>query len=208
MQVAFLEGRRSSDNVIIAQELIYSLKGKKGKDGYMVVKIDLEKTYDRIEWSFLKMVLEHFSLPPNIIKLIISCVSSTSTTIVFNGNKLEPFQPLKGIRQGDPLSLYLFLLCMEFLGAQISSMCKEKRWDRVKASRNGPSFSHIFFADNLMLFAKANSKNCEAMIEVLDNFCNLVGQKVSKNKSRILFSQMSLEEGEGGYVTSWESMRQ
>ena len=158
MQVAFLEGRRSSDNVIIAQELIYSLKGRKGKDGYMVVKIDLEKTYDRIEWSFLKMVLEHFSLPPNIIKLIISCVSSTSTTIVFNGNKLEPFQPLKGIRQGDPLSLDLFLLCMEFLGAQISSMCKEKRWDRVKASRNGPSFSHIFFAYNLMLFAKANSK--------------------------------------------------
>ena len=61
MQVAFLEGRRSTDNVIIAQELIYSLKGRKGKDGYMIVKIDLEKAYDRLEWSFIKMVLEHFA---------------------------------------------------------------------------------------------------------------------------------------------------
>lgn len=49
MQAAFLKGRRGSDNVIIAQELIYSLKGRKGKDGYMVVKIDLEKAYDRLE---------------------------------------------------------------------------------------------------------------------------------------------------------------
>lgn len=105
------------------------------------------------------MVLEHFGFPPKIIRLIMSFVSSISTAIVFNGSKLKPFQPSRGIRQDDRLSPYLFLLCMEFLGAQISTMCEEKRWDRVKASRNGPSFSHIFFADNLMLFAKANSKN-------------------------------------------------
>ena len=119
MQVAFLEGRRSTDNVIIAQELIYSLKGRKGKDGYMIVKIDLEKAYDRLEWSFIKMVLEHFSLLENIVKLIMSCVSSTTTSILINGSKMDSFQPTHGIRRGDPLSPYLFILCMEFLGAQI-----------------------------------------------------------------------------------------
>ena len=77
---------------------------------------------------------------------------------------------------------------MEFLGAHISALCEEKRWDKIKASRNGPSFSHIFYADDLMLFAKANSKNCDAILEVLDNFCNLAGQRINVNKSGILFS--------------------
>ena len=70
MQSAFLEGRRGSDNVIIAQKLIHSLKNRRGKDGYMVIKIDLKKAYDHLEWSFIKMVLEHFNFPSNIINLI------------------------------------------------------------------------------------------------------------------------------------------
>ena len=149
----------------------------------MLVKIDLEKVYDKLEWSFIKMVLEHFGFPPNIVKLIMNCVSTTSTTILFNGNKLDSFHPFKGIRQGDPISPYLFLLCVEFLGAHISALCEEKRWDKIKASKNGPSFSHVFYADDLMLFAKANSKNCDAIVEVLDNFCNLAGQKINLNNS-------------------------
>ena len=64
---------------------------------------------------------------------------------------------------------------MEFHGAQITSMCEDKSWDKVRASRSGPSFSHVFFADDLMLFAKVDYKNCEATTEVLDKFCSLVG---------------------------------
>lgn len=175
MQAAYLEGRRASDNVIITQELIYSFRKRKDKDGYMVVKIDLEKAYDRLEWSFIKMVLVHFGFPENIIKLIISCVSTALTSLLFNGSKLESFHPLRGIRQGDPISPYLFLLCMEFLGAQITKMCEEKRWDKIKASKNVPCFSRVFFADDFMLFAMANAKNCEAILEVPNNFCNLAG---------------------------------
>ena len=98
MQAAFLAGRRGTDNVIIAQELIYSLKKRKGSDGYMVVKIDLEKAYDRSEWSFVRMVLNHFGFLANIINLIMSCISSTSTVMLFNGNKLDLFHPTRGIR--------------------------------------------------------------------------------------------------------------
>lgn len=77
--------------MIIAKELLYSLKKRKGSDGYMMVKIDLEKAYDRLEWSFVRMVLKHFGFLANIINLIMSCISSTSTAVLFNGNKLDSF---------------------------------------------------------------------------------------------------------------------
>ena len=64
----------------------------------MVIKIDLEKAFDRLEWSFIKMVLEHFGFPDMMIKLIMSCVTSTTTAILFNGSKLDSFQPSRGIR--------------------------------------------------------------------------------------------------------------
>ena len=154
----------------------------------MVIKVDLQKAYDRLEWSFIKMVLEHFGFPESMVKFNMSCVATTNTALLFNGSKLYSFQPSRGIRQGDPISPYLFLLCMEFLGAHITSMCEVRRWDKVRASRRGPSFSHVFFADDLMLFAKADRKNCEAIIEVLDNFCNLAGQKINLEKLKILLS--------------------
>lgn len=139
------------------------------------MKIDLKKAYGRLEWSFIKMVLEHFEFLESMLNLIMSCVSTSTTTLLFNGSKLDSFQPSRGIRHGDPTSPYLFLLCMEFLGAQIASKCDDKRWDKVRTSRSGPSFSHVFFADDLVLFAKEDYKNCEAIIDVLDNFCNLAG---------------------------------
>jgi ribonuclease HI len=187
-QTAFVSGRRGSDNLIIAQELVYTLRKKRGKQGFMIVKIDLEKAFDRMEWSFVRRVLIHFGFPPTIIKLIMSCISSTSTSLLFNGSKLSPFLASRGLRQGDPLSPYLFLLCMEFLGALIDRKCDSGDWTKVKASRGGPGFSHVFFADDLLLFAKANDRNCAAIVNVLDEFCSMSGQKVSYTKSRIFFS--------------------
>jgi len=90
------------------------------------MKIYLEKTYDRLEWHFIRGILELYQFPPSMIKLIMSCISSSSVSILFKGGKLEPFRPLRGIRQGDPLSPYLFIMCMEMLGFLISRKCEEK----------------------------------------------------------------------------------
>ena len=187
-QTAFVSGRRGSDNLIIAQELVYTLSKKRGKQGFMIMKLDLKKAFDRMEWSFVRRVLIHFGFPPTIIKLILSCISSTSTSLLFNGSKLSPFLASRGLRQGDPLSPYLFILCMEFLGALIDRKCASGDWTKVKASRGGPGFSHVFFADDLLLFAKATDRNCAAIVDVLNDFCSMSGQKVSHTKSRIFFS--------------------
>ena len=146
VQATFVLGRRGLDNTIIAQELIHSLdkkKKKKGKGGFMATKVDLAKAYDRIEWSFIHKVLKAFHFPQSLIELIMSCVTTTNISILFNGSKLNSFKPSRGIRQGDPFSPYLFILCMEYLGALIEKECIAKRWIPMKASRDNVA-SHTF----------------------------------------------------------------
>ena len=99
---------------------------------------------------------------------------------------MEPFAPLRGIRQGDPLSPYLFILCMEYLGHLIEQKCVEGVWKPLKASRNNIGILHFLFADDIIMFAKVDT--CEAISEVLCNFCKESGQKISLEKSRIYFS--------------------
>ena len=88
-----MPGRRGLDNVVVAQELIHTLDRKKGKMRFMVIKVDLAKAYDRLEWSFIRNVLIAFRFPEVLVELIMSCVSSTSTSILFNGGKLKSFMP-------------------------------------------------------------------------------------------------------------------
>ena len=149
VQSAFVLGRKGIDNVLIAQELFYAMDGKKGKGGYMVIKIDLEKANDRLEWCFIHKVLQAYHFPQNIVKVIMSCVSSTKISILFNGGALESFKPSRGIRQGDPLSPYLFILCMKYLGHLIEEKCMIGAWKPLKASRDNIGISHLFFCGRL-----------------------------------------------------------
>ena len=88
-----MPGRRGLDNVVVAQELIHTLDRKRGKMRFMAIKVDLAKAYDRLEWSFIRNVLIAIRFPEVLVELIMSCVSSTSTSILFNGGKLKSFMP-------------------------------------------------------------------------------------------------------------------
>ena len=92
------------DSAIIVQELVHTISRKKGRNGFIAIKIDLEKAYDKLEWGFIREMLIRVNLPYNIIKLIMSCVLTVSTSIVVNGGALEQILPSRGLRQGDPLS--------------------------------------------------------------------------------------------------------
>lgn len=88
--------------------------------------------------------------------MIMSCVTGGSFSVLWNGEVLEAFKPKGGLRQGDPISPYLFVLCMERLSNMIVGRNMDKEWVGIKASREGPSITHLFFADDLMLFSKAD----------------------------------------------------
>uniref|UniRef100_A0A2N9FS20 CCHC-type domain-containing protein n=1 Tax=Fagus sylvatica TaxID=28930 RepID=A0A2N9FS20_FAGSY len=106
-QAAFVPGRRGVDNVIIAQEMIHSMSKKRGASSQFAVKIDLEKAYDRLEWSFIREVLLFFKFPLHLVNLILDCVSSSSISILLNGGRLPPFKPSRGISETCDLGKYL-----------------------------------------------------------------------------------------------------
>ncbi|CAA7059442.1 unnamed protein product [Microthlaspi erraticum] len=188
-QSIFIPGRLSIDNIVIVQEAVHSMRSNKGKKGWMLLKLDLEKAYDQIRWDFLEDSLRAAGFDDQWVTWIMQCVSGPSMRLLWNGEKTEPFKPLRGLRQGDPLSPYLFVLCMERLCHLIEREVENKKWKPISLSRGGPKLSHICFADDLILFAEASVAQIRVVRSVLERFCQASGQKVSLDKSKIFFSE-------------------
>ncbi|KAG7559018.1 Reverse transcriptase zinc-binding domain [Arabidopsis thaliana x Arabidopsis arenosa] len=188
-QSSFIPGRLSTDNIVIVQEAVHSMRRKKGRKGWMLLKLDLEKAYDRIRWDFLEDTLRAAGLSATWINWIMQCVAGPSMSLLWNGEKTEAFQPSRGLRQGDPISPYLFVLCMERLCHLIDLAVVGKKWKPISLSQGGPKLSHICFADDLILFAEASVAQIRVIRGVLERFCVASGQKVSLEKSKIFFSK-------------------
>lgn len=206
LQSSFLPGRGTCDNAIILQEIIHNMQRSKKKKGEVVFKIDLEKAYDHVNWHYLKDCLSDFGFPPIAIKLIMHCVSSSSLSLIWNGKRLPTFAPSRGLGQGDPLSPYLFVICMEKLSLAINEGVQDKRWLPIKVSRNGPSFSHLLFADDVLLFSKARCSQARVMADIFFKFGQHSGLKVNLTKSKAFFSA-GVQRRKKDKITSITSIR-
>ena len=116
------------------------------------------------------------------------CVTQWETSILWNGEALNAFKPACGLRQWDHFSPYLFVLCLEYLSNLINDKVNSKDWVGIKAYPRGAAFSHLFFADDLILFAKVTESSCHTVMEVLNDFCENSGQRVNFLKSKMYCS--------------------
>lgn len=136
---SFVPDRQIQDNILIAHEVFHYRRLKRRSNCFELgFKLDMNKAYDRVEWDFVEENLMRMGFNPRWVRLVMSCITTASLSLVING-----FNPTRGLRQGDPLFPYLFLLVSEVLSRSVTY---------ANLSRSGPLISHILFADDSLFF--------------------------------------------------------
>ncbi|KAG7557763.1 Zinc knuckle CX2CX4HX4C [Arabidopsis suecica] len=188
-QSAFIPGRLITDNVIITHELLHSLSTKKTKIPYMALKLDIAKAFDKVEWHYVEAILKKLGFAEKWCQWVMTCISTVSYSVLINGSPTSKIHPQRGLRQGDPLSPYLYLLCTEGLSSLLHNAMLTKSIQGFKASRGGPPISHMLFADDSLLFCQASTAQCQQLLSILQEYAVASGQHVNFQKSAILFGK-------------------
>jgi len=172
--------------------------------GFVALKLDLEKAYDCLEWSFIQKTLEFFRIPPKLIQLIMNMLSLTRFNIMWSGTPLSTIIPSRGVRQGDPLSPYLFILCLERLSILLEEVVRDRTIHPV-TFRGQIKISHPFFASEIFLFSKAKIMECQNLENILQKFCQCFGQIISTQNHVFGLHQTCLGEQKNWLLASLTS---
>uniref|UniRef100_A0A803PI32 Reverse transcriptase domain-containing protein n=1 Tax=Cannabis sativa TaxID=3483 RepID=A0A803PI32_CANSA len=189
-QSAFLPGPLISDNIMVAFEIMHYLKRKiAGKEGFMAIKLDMSKAYNRVEWSFIERMMLHMGFSSHWVQLIMFCVTTVTYNVTHGGHLMGPIIPGRGLRQGDPLSPYLFLICAEGFSSLLKHYERRHWLTGCHVARGAPMVSHMLFADDSYVFCKANEYESQNVIRLLNSYELASGQQVNFTKSSVFFSK-------------------
>ena len=186
-QSAFIPNRWIVENQVIVQEILHSFKTRKTKLGLMAIILDLQKAYDRVSWDLIHTVLLHLGFNEVFSNWVVYCISSVTFKILVNGGKTDKFRPSRGLRQGDPLSPYLFILGQEILPRMLDHRLRQSNIKGIKTSKGGRTITHVMYADDIVLFSKTTKKDVETISEILEKYSLWSGQLVNRSKSSIFF---------------------
>ena len=160
-QGAFVGGRNIIHNVLLCQD-IFKHYGRKGCSPRCLLKIDLQKAYDTLDWMFLKDIMVALNFPLKFISIVISCITSTQYSLILNGSPMEVIETKTKLRQGDPMSPLLFVLGMEYLSRILMKVSKAEGF-KFHPRCKKLQLTHLAFADDLMIFCKGNLESIQIM---------------------------------------------
>ena len=153
----------------------------------------MEKAYDRVEWGFLFEALKQLGFHHKWINWIKECVTTVSYSVIVNDEVCGFFKLTKGIRQGDPLSPYLFLICMEVLTRDLrKAQMKKKASIGFKITPQANKIPCLLFADDSLLFCRTNLESCRHLSTLLSKFCQTSGQLINFCTLSLTFKKMQL----------------
>ena len=152
-QSAFVQGRMIFDNIMVAHESVHSMMNKNsGGTEWLATKMDMSKAYDMVEWDYLASIMRVMGFASRWVDMIMACVRTVTYSTVINGRQWGHIIPSRGLRQGDPLSPYLFFIAAEGFLSLIKDSAKEGKLQGFVATRNGPKVMNLFFADDCLIF--------------------------------------------------------
>ncbi|GKV27405.1 hypothetical protein SLEP1_g36578 [Rubroshorea leprosula] len=190
-QMAFIRGRQLAEGVVIANEVIDEAKRNKKKS--FIFKVDFEKAYDKVCWGFIDYMLTRMGFCGIWRGWIQECLRSSSVSVIINGSPTRQFSVTKGIRQGDPLSPFLFLIVAEGLNGMMAAAIEKKMYKGVKVGNGDLMVSHLQFADDTMFFGEATEENIWAIKCIVRTFEMVSGLKINYTKSHLM--GVNVEEG-------------
>ncbi|XP_073051335.1 uncharacterized protein [Primulina eburnea] len=190
-QSGFVPGRVISDNILLAQELTHSL-GLPSRGGNVILKLDMAKAYDRVQWPFLLSVLRHLGFSEPVVSLVSACISHCKFSVNINGTPAGFFASTRGLRQGDPLSPLLFIIGAEYLSRGLNSLFLRHPGLKFRSGCD-TLISHLAYADVIIIFANGGARGMRCIKEFLWHYENCSGQLVNVAKSAIILPPRSPE---------------
>ncbi|CAJ2673682.1 unnamed protein product [Trifolium pratense] len=184
-QTAFVKGRQILDGILVANEVVD--EARKSKKELLLFKVDFEKAYDSVEWGYLEDVMGRMGFPTLWRKWIKECVSTATASVLVNGSPTDEFPFERGLRQGDPLSPFLFLLAAEGLNVLMEAMVDRNMFTGYSVGNLAQvSVSHLQFADDTLLMGTKSWANVRALRAVLVLFESMSGLRVNFHKSMLV----------------------